>query len=334
MIDDDTLRTLAASQHHCFTLSQAIACGYPDRQVRRFVQGGLWLPAAARGVYAEAAVVATLDATERHLLAVHARLLQLGRGWVAARRSAALGYGLPLLGDLPARPQLARDKHVVSDRGRNRFERRSSLPPEDLGTANGLPATALARTVVDLARDESFRSGLVVADGSLRQGLDPEVLRAQADRSRGWPGGLQALRVVRFADGRAESAFESISRWRMHLEGLSAPEPQVEVYLGTQLLARTDFFWREFNLVGESDGKGKYRMDPERGYAEKLQRERLENVGLTVVSWSWPAAYRDDGDLGATIRRGMARGALNTVDPRVRFVSTTVADALRRTRPA
>jgi hypothetical protein len=73
--------------------------------------------------------------------------------------------------------------------------------------------TSVARTVVDLARTSSFRSGVVVADSALRgQQTTKDELRSVLAACARWPGIRQARLVVEFSDGLAESALESISR--------------------------------------------------------------------------------------------------------------------------
>jgi hypothetical protein len=70
-----------------------------------------------------------------------------------------------------------------------------------------------------------------------------------------------ARRVVAFADARAESPLESISRLRMREHGVPAPEPQVEIWIDGRFAGRVDFYWDEYGVIGEADGWGKYRND-------------------------------------------------------------------------
>lgn len=128
--------------------------------------------------------------------------------------------------------------------------------------------------------------------------------------------------MVAFADGRAENAFESISRLAFRTLGLPVPEPQVEVWVGSHRLARVDFLWREHLVVGEADGKKKYTTVQDL-YAEKRREEGLRNLGLEVVRRDWDAALHPDDDLHHAIARSLSRGLLNTLRDDVRLVSTT-----------
>lgn len=326
------LAAVASAQGGEFTNAQARAAGWTKAAIEAQVRSGTW-HRVARGVYVDRALWDGMDARLRHLCEVRARLLVLGPGWAAARRSAVLAHDLPYLGKQPQQPQLAHDKVRPGTRATSRHERIAGLPASDIRQGVGLQCTSLARTAVDLGRHESFRSAVVVADAALRRGLDRAVLLACAGRSVRWPGGPQAMRMAQFADGLSESPLESISRVAIADCGLPAPELQVEIWLGQRLLARVDKLWRGWNLVGEDDGRSKY--DGADGfYAEKLREETLEDVGLEVVRWDWDTAWRPNGRLDAKIRRGMVQGSGKTLDPRVRFVTTTVADALRRTQAA
>ena len=66
------------------------------------------------------------------------------------------------------------------------------------------------------------------------------------------------------------------------------PELQASVFTESgRWLARCDFYWDEFGVVGEADGLDKYRAGFDAVRAEKLRQERLEMVGLTVVRWGF-----------------------------------------------
>jgi hypothetical protein len=72
-------------------------------------------------------------------------------------------------------------------------------------------------------------------------------------------------------------------------------------------MARVDFYWDEFGVVGEADGHAKYRLSPDSLVMEKLRQERLENAGLTVVRWGWAEAHRPD-DLRRRLLSAFERG--------------------------
>jgi hypothetical protein len=122
---------------------------------------------------------------------------------------------------------------------------------------------------------------------------------------------------------------------RIHQRGLPRPELQVEIYLGSELLGRTDKLWRAQKVVGEDDGMEKFGSTPserQESFKQLYRRgRRLEDAGFVVARWDWDDAWRDRGRVvEERLRRAFAEAAHKELDPRVRFVATTVADRLAR----
>jgi very-short-patch-repair endonuclease len=324
------LAARAAAQGGPFTWGDASDCGVRPRDISRAVAREEWL-VLYPGVFVEAELWARLDARSRHLGLVRARLLRKSKAWMAGRRSAAVVHDLPLIGHAPDVPQLLRGYEGKRPKARSRHERISTLYDGDADEVDGIPTSSLSRTVCDISRAEEFRNGVVVADGALRAGLDQEVLLASARRFADWPEGAAALRVARFATGLAESALESISRVAIVQSSLPDPEQQVEVYVGRELVARVDFLIRAANLVGQADGDVKYDSKTD-VLADKRQDERLQDLGFEVVRWGWEFPWRKRAELEARIRRGMERGARQTLDPRVRLVPISLARSIELAR--
>lgn len=159
----------------------------------------------------------------------------------------------------------------------------------------GLPAshvrgrcTSPARTVLDIAREHGLDAGLAAADAAVHRGLAVcEDLATVLSFCAGWPGVPAARRVTELVDGRAESPLESLSRLRMHSTGVPAPDLQVEI--GGEIgnfIARVDFYWPEFGVVGEADGNLKYQSRTDL-IEERRRQRRLETLGLIAVRWEW-----------------------------------------------
>lgn len=303
-----------------FTRQDALDAGWTSYGLTQEVARQTWLRLEP-GVFVAKPWYDGLARRERHLVDVRARLLVRGSGWHASRRSAAIAHGLPLLGKLPAVPLLVRNRSASSDRGYLRTERTNTLPESERAEVDGLPVTSLARTAVDLAREESFRSALVAVDGALRAGATPEELVAVLDRCWAWPGARRARRVVAFMDGRAESALESLSRADFIDGGIPLPEPQVEVWCKGLFVARVDFLWRDHLVIGEADGRSKYEKVQDL-YDEKRREERLRDLGFEVVRWDWASAMYPKRGLYEAVERALARGRMNTLAPGVQLRST------------
>ena len=255
------------------------------------------------------------DLRARHaLLAQGAILATQGAPAFACLGSAALLHGFARLGRPPQRIRLYR--------ARGRPWRDSEvailtcgLPDAHLTEAMNVPCTSAPRTVVDVARWVSFRGGMVVADSALRLGVErPALERVLRDCPR-WPGIRKARSVIDFADRKAASPLESVSRVVFHEHGLPPPELQLAVAwdeFGDPTII-VDFCWPEFGVVGEADGLLKYdqELDPERVSlrAEKLRQEAIEALDYIVVRWTWDDIWRRPEWVVARIRRAMAEGA-------------------------
>lgn len=327
----------AALQGGCFTTEQALRAGWSTERLRTADRRGR-LHRVRRGVWIEAALFGSLDARAAHEVAVRADLLVLGPGWYAARRSRAVLAGVPLLGSPPTQPQLLGASARSTARSSSRHRHLARLPVWQRDESRGLAVTTLDRMAIDLARQESFRSALVVVDAVLGRGVTHANLTAVLDGMRRWPGVEQARRVLDLADGLAESPLESLSRFAALAGGLAPPELQVEVWHDGRFLGRGDFLWRACNLIGEADGVAKYGdtdRDRREAFARAKRRtEALEDVGFEVVHWGWEDAYRSPDVLVERLRRGTARGAGKRLDPGVRFVPTTVEQRWERRRAA
>lgn len=276
----------------------AVARQLRDGELRRVV----------RGVYRRAEFVPDQqDDADRYLTLLRATQLAMDETLVFSHLSAAALWGLP-------NPYTWADTvhaiHPPESGGRsNAHVRRHCVP---LATApierEGLWVTDLARTVTDVARTCPPPVAVCMADAALRGDRKADrrsLTRAEAERiveaNAGARGIKRARQVLAFADPGAESPGESISRWAIHVAGLAAPELQREFRDSTGVM-RVDFWWPRFNVIGEFDGRRKYRGDAAMSgveaedvvIAEKDREDRLRALGPTVVRWDWSTAQAPD----------------------------------------
>lgn len=179
----------------------------------------------------------------------------------------------------------------------------------------GLLVTPLPETVVSVIARENFAAGTVLADHALGvrrtsgPGVGKDELLALADRLESGARRRWVAQVLEFAVTNSGSAGESLSRAQMHLLGFPAPLLQANFHIGGRFVARTDFFWPLFKLVGEFDGDAKYLRDEYLGdqtarqavLAEKKREDKLRAAGFRVVRWDWAIAS-DAPRLAALLR--------------------------------
>jgi hypothetical protein len=289
----------------------AAAGGIGGHALRRALRDGS-LARVRTGAYVRGAEWRTSSPEGRQLLAVRAAARQLTDP-VFSHESAAAVWGLPLV-------EAAEGVHVLgppgadgSPRGtgtRAGITRHGAAAGVSVVERDGLRVTGVLDTVLAMARDRDLRRALPAADAALRAGLvTADALRAEVARRAGARGARRMRVVAALADGQAESAGESVSRARIHLDGYAQPALQVPIVRGGSTVARVDFWWRDVRVVGEFDGRRKYRVDgvgdrralEERVWAEKRREDLVRAAGTRVVRWTWHEAWHP-GPLSALLR--------------------------------
>ncbi len=188
----------------------------------------------------------------------------------------------------------------------------ASLPPAQIARTRGLPATSVARTLIDLCRRLSIIDSVVAVDGALHsRRTDLAELSAVLAACRGWPGIRRAARVLALADGRRESPLES--RSFVFFDDADLPRPESQAWIedvNGYPFARVDALWRDRGVIGECDGAVKYAVDaaPTTLLAEKRRQERLENLGYVVVRWDHYDITQAGAETRQRILRAFARG--------------------------
>jgi hypothetical protein len=254
-----------------------------------------------------------LSREEQHRRLLHATVPRLVDGSVVSHGSAAVLHGLPVWSSAIARVHITRPEdgkrrsilHVCG----------APLGSDDITTVDGIAVTSIARTVLDLARTRPMPQAVAAADRALRDGLPPQLLAEGLLRMERWPGVRAGRRVVAFADPRSESVGESVSRVRIHLDGLPRPELQYEIRGAFgQVIARVDFYWEMQRTVGEFDRRIKYGRLLKPGQRvedvmceEKLREDAVRGEGHGFTRWVWDDCWRP-GVVRDRVLRAFASG--------------------------
>lgn len=237
--------------------------------------------------------------------------------------TAALLWGLWIVGT----PSLVHVRTSVTAGGcnRNGIRRHIATARDGLVHCGQLLITDKLTTTMDLINKLPFPYAVAVCDSSLRRpdprhqinhftdtvddqaeaqwvaeypqgpALTIEGLRTAAMQLPSQSARTRTLTVINFASALSGSAGESISRAKMHLYGFPAPELQKKFILRNGRNAFVDFWFKELNLAGEFDGKGKYlRADwgggvsiQDRVMAEKAREDDIRSQGARFVRWTW-----------------------------------------------
>lgn len=290
--------------------------GVPLAMLRALVKSGD-LVRTRRGIYATRKAVeeSAEGPRAKHAFLVKSAVAAVGDDAVACCSSAALIHGLDMLQD-PSEGvvTLLRPGARKRNRGQsgNIVFRAGALIPEGdrerrhVIESYGVRVTTTPRTVVDLARELPFIEGVAIADSALRRyGFrKPDYLRVLY-ACRGWRGSEKARAVIRFADRKAQSVFESGFRVRLHEWGFGVPETQVVIPLGSTY-AQVDFLYPRQRSIIEVDGKGKMRNDPDYSYKDRLRDQRLRDAGYKVAHVHWKELFGTPDVVIARIRKVLA----------------------------
>jgi len=258
------------------TTEHLLAGGLTPQGVHRAVVSGD-LVRLRPGFYVEGSARA-LPRGAKHLLNVLAADAALASP-VFSHASAALVHGLPEWGLSLSKVAVSSGEQALRTHTTRVMKHHTvSLRGDEVCLVDGLNVTTPERTVADIARTAGRDAGVAVADAALNSGL---VTASVLDR---------ALEV----DGRSESVAETRSRLTFSDFGLPQPETQANIFdpHGNRV-ARVDFLWREFGVIGECDGFGKYldgadATETRRRLGREKDRDaELVALGYRVVHWRW-----------------------------------------------
>lgn len=304
--------------------------GDDGRRLQRAVQRGKAVR-VRRGIYASAEEWSSASADARYLIRVRSAVLAARSELVLSHYSAAAIWGYPMVGQWP------QEVHVLVGSGSNRRSKNGiirhaeSFEESDLALVNSMVVTSPARTLVDLARVAPFAQAVAAMDSALRRdvhGADEQAadksgavsrleLESVLDTMGGVRGCSRAHAAIRFADSRAESAGESLSRVQFSRLGFAAPELQVRFDDHAGRIGICDFYWPDQDVVGEFDGFVKYeRADYRQGrtpaqvvFDEKRREDRFRRVVRGFARWVWSDLHSDEGFARILMDAGLPRRA-------------------------
>jgi very-short-patch-repair endonuclease len=277
---DREVARIAAAQRRIATREQLLAAGLGRGSIVHRLKTER-LRERYRGVYLVDRVA--MEPLGDELAAV----LHLGGYGVLSHRSAALVWGL--LGGtasvaLTVVGKEARPRHGL------KLYRVAHLDRSDLRLRNGLPVTAPARTLIDLAAEEpdaELEQAVAVAfDRGLSSPEEIEAAIARAPRRRG-VARIRQLLETGSASGYTRSKAER--RMRALLRSAELPQPRANVPMHGYV---ADFLWREQRLIVEVDG---YLFHSSRAAFEhdRKRDQCFAAAGYVIVRVTWRQLERE-----------------------------------------
>lgn len=290
----------AGEQHGVVARRQLLELGFNAREIEhRVARGRLHL--VMRGVYA----VGWPELTQKRRWM--AAVLACGDGAMLSHRSAAALWEIG--SERSGRIDVSVRRRCELRRPGLRVRGRPILVAEDIVNSDGIPVTAVARTLVDLATElPEPRVERAINEADKQDLIDPETLRSELDRYVGEPGApllrrLLDRRTFRLSDSNLEVLFRPIAE----AAGLSPPLTK-QMVNGFEV----DFFWPELGLVVETDGL-RYHRTPST-QARDAQRDRAHVIsGMSPLRFTHYEIKHEP----AQVREALIRAA-QTLEKRIR----------------
>ncbi|MFQ4147144.1 type IV toxin-antitoxin system AbiEi family antitoxin domain-containing protein [Arthrobacter sp. LAPM80] len=303
-----------------------------DRRKLATLQRQGELVRVSRGIYVESADWNGLSGKERYGLKAAAFVRQAGREPVFCHATAALLWGLWIVGT----PQKLHAITEVRTSGRSSggVTRHIGSLSEGVQRCGRFLVTDKLTTTLQLIGSLAFPYAVAVCDSSLRvprgagkvnlftvpdsdpfqqwpawetdspQGLPltVEELQAAANLLPSKASRTRIHKVIDFASGLSGSAGESISRAKMFQLGFPEPVLQQRFELRDGRNAFVDFWFKEQRAVGEFDGKGKYLRAGWGGglslqgriMAEKSREDQIRAFDVGFARWDWKELMDSD----------------------------------------
>ena len=259
------------------------------------------------GVYLPADIWSQLSAEDQYLARIAAAIAVEPGPLILSGLSAAALWRLPFFGSPPIRPEIIAGT-ANGGRSAGSLIRHGIDIPASVLDFGPFAITSLSRTLVDVARTESFEAAVAMTDFSLRlpqsgeagplaARVTKEVLEEELEALLPTTGHARARSVREFANGLSGSVGESVSRVNIHRLGFPPPELQVR-FTDEKGSMEVDFWWIDVRGIGEFDGEGKYiRTEHTHGRTtaqvvidEKNRENRLRAQNTTVSRWDWREA--------------------------------------------
>lgn len=288
--------------HRLFLRGEAIEHGYDDRDLARACQTGR-LVRIRQGTYIDAQQWPD-DTSSRHLLRARGVTLRHDRRVALSHTTGALTHGLRLW-----EPDLGQVHVTRLDGNNGRAEsdvayHRDAWDAETLVQLDDMLVIDPIRCALGAAMLTSVEAGLVVLDSVLDHGLasTSAIADRYAEMSRS-PFTRPLQVAVRLARQGSQSVGETRTRYMFWQHHLPEPVLQYEVHDGDRLVGICDFAWPEYGLLGEFDGKIKYRhlVPPGQTPSDVVFREKRREDQLREIT-GWPMIRFIYADLYAPAR--------------------------------
>ena len=298
MVGEAELRAmrLAAHQQGVLRRDQALACGVGVWQLRGRVAHQRWVE-----LFPEVYRVEGAPPTWRQRLT--AASLWAARGFALSHHTAGRLHGFTRCRGEAVELTATRDLRFPAAT----VHRVQTLPVDELALVDGLRATSVTRTLLDLAAVDPERDVRACVDQALSRkwtSLDRlERALARVPHQRGVRFLRRLVDEYSGGEGPTESELEARVLELFEAAGLPRPHTQRRVMAGNRL-RRLDFALPGTPLVIEADGYA-HHSSPTAFEEDRARNNALTARGYRVLHWTWAAVNERPDQLVAQLCAAM-----------------------------
>ncbi|HEX5526430.1 MAG TPA: DUF559 domain-containing protein [Solirubrobacterales bacterium] len=169
---------------------------------------------------------------------------------------------------------------------------------------DGIPCTALPRTLLDLAATESYRTlRHAVTQAEVERVFDLRAVEELLKRSKGRRGVARLRLSIENHDPHEQEARRELEKKLLRLFKRSGFSPEVNGHLvvdGISLMP--DFIWRDARLIVEADSR-RVHGTVTAFEKDRLRDQRLTAAGWTVIRVTWHQVTNEPERLIQTLRK-------------------------------
>lgn len=234
---------------------------------------------------------------------------------VASHGTAAWLHGLDGFGP-PTVVEVSTRKGRAANRSpRARVHTSTRLGPDDIVvTLDGIPTTSVARTCLGLSaavlHGELGREALVRAiESAVRTGQASDrwlwwLLEERRCRGRDGVSVMEDVLAERALLGPTESWLERETLRILDRAGLPRPRVQQRFRRRGAFVSRVDFAYDDCPVAIEVEGKG--HLSPAQAAVDARQRDELQLMGVTILTFTYRHVVGDPGWVVDSVRRARA----------------------------
>lgn len=260
---DEAVGEIAGRQRAVISRRQLLAIGISPDTIER-ARARRRLHSVHQGVYSLVAPRARPP-----LAAEQAALLACGPGALLSHHSAARLHGLRIGGRAQPIHVTTTDSHRRTRAGIV-VHRTIKLPRREHHRVQGLPATSVARTLLDLAPLLSDRQLAPLVDQALR-GTSRTRLLETLDRHPRRPGTPRLRRLLDPARPSEDTWSKAEARLLAAIRRAHLPTPEANVPIGSYI---ADLLWREQRVIVEYDSE-RYHSGPGIFHSDRTRHNDL-----------------------------------------------------------